>query len=89
MAHAPPALPAGAAVLAVLRPDTLAFAPAEAPGAWPGVVAARRFAGTLLAYRVRLDETVEVEVLSADRSVREGDRVALGVAREPVAVVAP
>ncbi|HEX6536778.1 MAG TPA: ABC transporter ATP-binding protein [Gemmatimonadaceae bacterium] len=85
---APPDFEARANVLAVLRPDALAFVPKDAPGAWPGVVTARRFAGALLAYRVRLDGSAEVEVMSADRSVREGDAVALGVSREPVAVVA-
>jgi ABC-type Fe3+/spermidine/putrescine transport system ATPase subunit len=74
-------------VLAVLRPDALAFTSAETPGAWPGVVTGRRFAGALLAYHVRLSDAVEVEVYSADRSIHEGDRIALELSREPVAVV--
>jgi len=74
-------------VLVVLRPDALAFTSPEASGAWPGVVTGRRFAGALLAYRVRLGDAVDVEVVSHDRSVHEGDRVALRVTREPVAVV--
>jgi putative spermidine/putrescine transport system ATP-binding protein len=72
---------------AVLRPDALAFASADAPDAWPGIVTGRRFAGALVAHRVRLADMIEVEVAGHDRTVREGDRVALRVAREPVAVV--
>jgi ABC-type Fe3+/spermidine/putrescine transport system ATPase subunit len=87
IAEAAPGLDGQREVLAVLRPDALALAPIDAPGAWPGVVTGRRFAGALLAYRVRLSDSISVEVYSADRSVREGDRVALGVVREPVAVV--
>ncbi len=74
-------------VWAVLRPDALAFVPVDAPGAWPGIVTGRRFAGALLAYHVRVSDALVVEVHSVDRSVREGDRVALRVVREPVAVV--
>ena len=74
-------------VLVVLRPDALAFTSPEVSGAWPGVVTGRRFAGALLAYRVRLGAAIDVEVVSHDRSVHEGDRVALRVTREPVAVV--
>jgi putative spermidine/putrescine transport system ATP-binding protein len=74
-------------VLAVLRPDALAFTSQEASDAWPGVVIGRRFAGAVLSYRVRLGDAVDVEVVSHDRAVHEGDRVALRVTREPVAVV--
>jgi ABC-type Fe3+/spermidine/putrescine transport system ATPase subunit len=78
----------GAELLAVLRPDALDFAPPDAPDAWPGVVTTRRFAGALLAYHVRVSETLELELFSTDRAVRPGDRVGVRVAREPVAVVA-
>ncbi|HEX6965125.1 MAG TPA: ABC transporter ATP-binding protein [Gemmatimonadaceae bacterium] len=74
-------------VVAVLRPDALGFTSPEASDAWPGIVSGRRFTGALVAYRVRVSDTIEVEVVSHDRSVREGDRVALRVTREPVAVV--
>ncbi len=87
IADAPPSLAPPSDVLAVLRPDALAFVPPDAHGAWTGIVSSRRFASGVLAYRVRLDERVEVELYSADRSVREGDRVAVSVGREPVAVV--
>ena len=74
-------------VLAVLRPDALAFVK-DGTG-WPGVVTDRRFAGTQLVYRVRVDERTEVELQSTDRNVREGDKVSVRVVREPVPVVAP
>ena len=75
-------------VLAVLRPDALAFAPAAATDAWPGIVVSRRFAGALLAYRVRLSDDVDVELYSAERGVEDGDRTGVRIVREPVAVVA-
>jgi len=74
-------------VLAVLRPDALAFVK-DGTG-WQGVVTDRRFAGTQLVYRVRVDERTEVELQSTDRDVREGDKVSVRVVREPVPVVAP
>jgi ABC-type Fe3+/spermidine/putrescine transport system ATPase subunit len=73
-------------VLAVLRPDALAFAGAS-EDAWSGEVTERRFAGALLAYRVRLSAEVEVEVYSTDRDVRVGEPVRVRIAREPVAIV--
>lgn len=84
---AAPAVGARREVLAVVRPDALTFVPAGSPGAWPGVVTSRRFAGALLAYRVRVESETELEVHSTERSVREGDHVAIAFAREPVAVV--
>src|SRR5690348_12768972 len=86
-AVAPADAPTPRDVLAVLRPDALAIASPEASDAWPGIVTGRRFAGALVAYRVRLSDAIEVEVFSHDRGVHEGDRVALRVTREPVAVV--
>jgi putative spermidine/putrescine transport system ATP-binding protein len=76
-------------VLAVLRPETLAFAAENAPRSWSGTVTARRFAGAHVSYHVRLSDSVEVEVSSAERGVAEGARVRVTVAHEPVAVVAP
>lgn len=83
-----PGLAESAALLAVLRPDALAFAPPEAPDAWGGEVTARRFAGALLAYHVRVGDGTELEIFSTDRGVRVGERVGVRVARVPVAVVA-
>ena len=82
-----PDLGAGGRVLAVLRPDALSLADAGAAGAWPGTITDRRFAGALLAYRVRVSDDVEVEVHSAERGPRDGDRVGVCLTREPVAVV--
>jgi putative spermidine/putrescine transport system ATP-binding protein len=77
------------AVLAVLRPESLGFAPVGWPDAWPGVVRVRRFAGAAYAYRVQLDHGPEVEVATPDRLADEGERVAVRVVREPIAVVDP
>ncbi|HEY7878452.1 MAG TPA: ABC transporter ATP-binding protein [Gemmatimonadaceae bacterium] len=74
-------------VMAVLRPDGLALADAATPNVWPGVVTDRRFAGALLAYRVRVSDDIEFELHSAERGVRDGDRVFVAVTRQPVAVV--
>jgi ABC-type Fe3+/spermidine/putrescine transport system ATPase subunit len=76
-------------VLAVLRPESLGFAPVEWPDAWPGVVRVRRFAGSAYGYRVQLDHGPDVEVTTPDRLADEGDRVAVRVVREPIAVVDP
>jgi len=86
-ARAPSTLGDARNVLAVLRPDALAFA--QDGAGWHGVVTDRRFAGTQLVYRVRVDERTEVELQSTDRDVREGDKVSVRVVREPVPVVAP
>ena len=84
---APSGLDVSRGVLAVLRPDALAFVPAGTAGSWPGKVIERRFAGTLLAYAVKLSDGTLLELHSADRSVKEGEQVAVMVVREPVAVV--
>lgn len=83
-----PGVPERGSVMVVLRPDALGFVEPGTPGAWPGVVTDRRFAGALLAYRVRLSDTVELELHTAHRGVRPGEPVAVVVTREPVAVVA-
>src|SRR5690606_28939241 len=68
-------------VMAVLRPDGLALVPPGTPGSWPGVVTSRRFAGASLAYRVKVESGVELEVYSTERAVKEEDRVAVVIAR--------
>ncbi|MEP7087817.1 MAG: ABC transporter ATP-binding protein [Gemmatimonadota bacterium] len=85
-AHASASLSGVRDVLAVLRPDALAFV--KSGTGWQGVVTDRRFAGTQLVYRVRVDDHTEVELQSTDRDVREGDKVSVRVVREPVSVVA-
>jgi ABC-type Fe3+/spermidine/putrescine transport system ATPase subunit len=82
--------------LAVLRPEQLALAAlgdgdAGAAGAWPGRVAARRFAGGTSVYEVACAADgggeVTLEVATPVRDAREGDRVAVRVVRSPVALV--
>jgi putative spermidine/putrescine transport system ATP-binding protein len=72
-ATAAPVVSGSREVSAVLRPDALDLVPAGTAGSWPGVVTSRRFAGALLAYRVKVESDVELEVHSTERSVREGD----------------
>ena len=74
-------------VHAVLRPDALEMVVPPSRGDWPGTIVERRFAGALLAYRVRLAEGVEVEVHTTERGREIGESVGVRVAREPVAVV--
>jgi ABC-type Fe3+/spermidine/putrescine transport system ATPase subunit len=79
-------MPSGEA-LAVLRPDALEMiAPAEA-GDWQGTIVERRFAGALLAYRVKLAGDSEMEIHTTERGREIGDAVGVRVSREPVAVV--
>jgi ABC-type Fe3+/spermidine/putrescine transport system ATPase subunit len=75
--------------LAVLRPDALMLAPEGTARAWFGTVTSRRFAGGHVAYHVKLSDTIEVEVMSADRDVREGSRIGVTIGHKPIAVVAP
>lgn len=79
--------PNGSGLYVVLRPDALELLPADTQGAWQGEVATRRFAGSSAVYRVRMAEDVMVEVESSRMDVREGDRVSVGISREPVPLV--
>ena len=72
---------------AVLRPDALEMVGPPDRGDWPGTILERRFAGALLAYRVKLADDVEVEVHTTERGREIGESVAVRVSREPVAVV--
>jgi ABC-type Fe3+/spermidine/putrescine transport system ATPase subunit len=74
--------------LAVLRPEALALVDAQADGAWPGVVASRRFVAGTMIYHVRLDGGPELAVATPDRAHAEGARVGVRLAGVPVAVVA-
>jgi len=76
----------------VLRPESLAFAPPGSDSGWPGEVRTRRFAGGSTVYRVAIGHEgdaghVEVELTTSERRVREGERVLVSVAHEPVALV--
>jgi ABC-type Fe3+/spermidine/putrescine transport system ATPase subunit len=74
-------------VHAVLRPDALEMVTPAGRGDWVGTIVERRFAGALLAYRVKLADDVEVEVHTTERGREIGESVAVRVSREPVAVV--
>jgi putative spermidine/putrescine transport system ATP-binding protein len=74
-------------LLAVVRPENLEIVDGGTPGAWPGEVVGRRFAGDHTAYRVRLGDDRIVEVSTPDSHWREGDSVAVTVSGRPVAVV--
>jgi ABC-type Fe3+/spermidine/putrescine transport system ATPase subunit len=89
LAAARPAGVSDGPVLAVLRPDALAFTSPEAPAGWPAIITERRFAGALIAYHARLADDTVLELYGTERDVRIGDAVGIRVAREPVAVVAP
>jgi len=73
--------------LAVLRPESLAFTSAAGEGAFPGTIVGRRFTGSTMTYDVLLENESIVEVASPDRGMSEGDRVGVGIAREPIALV--
>jgi len=72
--------------LAVLRPETLALAPADDVTAWRGEVVARRFAGAVIVCRVRLGAHV-AELETDRRDVREGDHVGVRLVARTVALV--
>jgi len=78
---------AGKPMLVVLRPDALELLPADASGAWVGEVLTRRFAGGTSVYRVKLAGDITMEVESSKMKVREGDRVGVGISREPLPLV--
>ncbi len=67
-------LPDGAEADLVVRPESLAFAAAGAPGALEGTVAERRYAGRV-AYYLVATAAGELEVLAAPDAAREGERV--------------
>ncbi len=74
--------------LAVLRPDALGFSREGDPDeGWRCEIISRRFAGALLAYRVRAADGTELDLFSAERNLSVGDRVGVRLMREPVAVV--
>jgi putative spermidine/putrescine transport system ATP-binding protein len=73
--------------LAVLRPEALTLDATEADDVWPGRVVACRFAAGATICRVALAADVVVEVVSRDRSLREGDGV--GVRASGVIALVP
>ena len=83
----PNATDTGRPMLVVLRPDALELLPPDASGAWTGEVMSRRFAGGSSVYRVKMPGDVTMEVESSMMGVREGDRVGVGISREPLPLV--
>jgi iron(III) transport system ATP-binding protein len=78
---------AGDRAMAVLRPDALELVVPADRGDWRGTITERRFAGALLAYRVKLTTDLEVEVYTTERGRAIGEDVGVRIAREPVAIV--
>jgi ABC-type Fe3+/spermidine/putrescine transport system ATPase subunit len=78
---------AGDALLAVLRPESLALVEDDRTSSWRGEVVGRRFAGGHVVYRVRLVNSVEVEVMGDGSGAREGATTGVRLAGVPVAVV--
>ena len=78
---------ADGAVLAVLRPESLALVEDERTPSWRGEVVARRFAGGHVVYRVKLGNGVEVEVMGDGAGAREGARTGVRLAGAAIAVV--
>jgi len=77
----------GRALRVVLRPDALDLLPPDADGEWAGEVTSRRFAGGNAVYRVKMADNVVMEVESRVMDVREGERVGVGISREPLPAV--
>jgi putative spermidine/putrescine transport system ATP-binding protein len=77
----------GKPMLVVLRPDALELLSPDAKDAWLGEVMTRRFAGGTSVYRVKMAGDITMEVESSKMGAREGDRVGVGVSREPLPLV--
>lgn len=60
---------------AILRPEHLEMTDADSGDAWPGVVLARRFAGSSVMYRVELAPELVVEVADKEDTAIIGRRV--------------
>ncbi len=72
---------------AILRPELLELTAEETRDAWPGVVLARRFAGSTIVYRVELAEATVVEVAGMDEGAQIGGRVGVRPGRISVSLV--
>ena len=69
------ALPAGARVDLLVRPESLALGAAQAPQALPGKIVARRYSGKSSYFTVALDGMPELEVLARSDAARLGETV--------------
>ena len=65
----------GAEADLVIRPESLAFAPAPSALALEGTVVERRYAGRAAYFLVATASAGELEVLASPDAAREGDRV--------------
>jgi putative spermidine/putrescine transport system ATP-binding protein len=78
--------------LAVLRPEALALASADAPSGWPGRIVGRRFAGSAVAYTVETTRAdgarTTLELVTPARDGTVDDTIKVQLVREPVALVA-
>ena len=83
----PPTQGDGGALVAVLRPESLALVDDDEQPAWDGVVAGRRFAGGHTVYQVRLESGAVVEVMGNGFGTPEGQRVRVRLSGQPLAVV--
>ena len=77
----------GAKLHAILRPELLEMTGADQSDAWPGVVLARRFAGSNIVYRIELAPEIVVEVSGSDDRASIGSRVGVRPRGGPVPVV--
>src|SRR5919198_4291231 len=82
----------GSGLIAVLRPEAMELVPGATAGAWPGVIAARRYAGTHYIYRIALDSAereagAPVVELHHAESHPIGERVAVRVLARPLALL--
>ena len=83
--------PAGAAWLAVVRPEAVEIVAPGTAGAWRGIIARRRFAGGHHAFGVQLADGTMLDVAAARGSCNEGDHVGIVLRRDgrPVPLVRP
>ncbi|MDB4884150.1 MAG: transporter related protein [Gemmatimonadetes bacterium] len=75
------------ALLAVLRPESLALVDDDEHPAWEGTVVGRRFAGGHTVYRVRLESGAVAEVMGNGFGAPEGELVRVRLSGAPVATV--
>ena len=75
------------ALVAVLRPESLALVDDDEHPAWEGTVAGRRFAGGHTVYQVRLESGAVVEVMGNGLGAPEGETVRVRLSGQPIATV--
>ena len=75
------------ALLAVLRPESLALVDDDEQPAWEGRVAGRRFAGGHTVYQVRLEGGAVAEVMGNGFGAPEGETVRVRLSGAQVATV--